>query len=117
MGLIYHIANAVDWQQAQEAGEYRVSTRGRSLEQQGFIHASTANQVASVANAIYTGDRGLLVLVIDDSRVKPAIIYEPVPGWNTPFPHIYGPLNVDAAVMTLPLQQDDSGRFIFEVEG
>ena len=31
MGLIYHIANAVDWQQAQEAGEYRVSTRGRSL--------------------------------------------------------------------------------------
>src|SRR5439155_18205152 len=107
--LIYHIANAADWQQAQEAGEYRRSTRGRSLEQQGFIHASTADQVAPVANAVYVGDQGLLVLVIDEARLKPPIVYEPVPGWDKPFPHIYGPLNVDAVVNTLRLQQDEVG--------
>lgn len=111
MGLIYHIANTPDWRQAQKEGEYRTSTRGRSLEQQGFIHASTANQVAPVANAIYAGDTGLLVLVIDEDRVEPEIVYEPVPGWNTPFPHIYGPLNVDAVVATLSLLPDTAGKF------
>ncbi len=116
MGLIYHIANAADWQQAQEAGEYRTSTRGRTLEQQGFIHASTAEQVAPVANTVYLGDQGLLVLVIDEARVKPPIVSEPVPGWDTPFPHIYGPLNVDAVVKTLPLLQDDKGLFVFRAD-
>ena len=117
MGLIYHIANAADWEQAQEAGEYLTSTRGRSLEQQGFIHTSTAEQVAPVANAVYVGDQGLLVMVIDEARVKSPIIYEPVPGWDKPFPHIYGPLNVDAVVRTLPLSQDDKGLFVFRVRG
>lgn len=116
MGLIYHIANAADWQQAQASGEYRKSTRGRTLEQQGFIHASTAEQVAPVANAVYVGDQGLLVLVIDETRVKPAIVYEPVPDWDKPFPHIYGPLNINAVVKTFPLPQDDQGLFVFEAE-
>lgn len=113
MGLIYHIADTADWQRAQQGGEYRTSTRGQSLEQQGFIHASTADQVAPVANAIYAGAPGLLVLVIDEDRVEPEIVYEPVPGWNTPFPHIYGPLDVDAVVETLPLVPDASGRLTF----
>jgi glutathione S-transferase len=117
MGLIYHIANAADWQQAQAEGAYRTSTRGRTLEQQGFIHASTAQQVAPVANAVYSGGQGLLVLVIDDTRVKPAIVYEPVPGWEDPFPHIYGPLNADAVVGTLLLKQDENRLFVFEAEG
>jgi uncharacterized protein (DUF952 family) len=116
MGLIYHIANAADWKQAQGKGEYRTSTRGRSLEQQGFIHASTAQQVTPVANTIYTGDEELLVLVIDDSRVGPEIVYESVPGWDAPFPHIYGPLNVDAVVETIPLEPGAGGQFTFVTE-
>ncbi|HSV66767.1 MAG TPA: DUF952 domain-containing protein [Mycobacteriales bacterium] len=113
MGIIYHIARAADWSQAQGEGEYRTSTRGRTLEHQGFIHASTADQVAPVANTVYAGDRGLLVLVIDESRVVPRIVYEPVPGWDSHFPHIYGPLNVDAVVETLLLEPDASGLFTF----
>jgi glutathione S-transferase len=117
MALIYHIANAADWQQARESGDYRTSTRGRSLEQQGFIHASTAEQVAPVANALYGDDQDLLVLVIDETRVRSAVRYEPVPGWEAPFPHIYGPLNVDAVVETLSLRQGDGGLFVFRAEG
>jgi glutathione S-transferase len=113
MGLIYHIANAADWHQAQRDGEYRISTRDRTLEQQGFIHASTARQVAPVANAIYAGERDLLVLAIDESRVRAEIRYEETPGWAAPFPHIYGPLNVDAVVKTFPLESDAAGKFLF----
>jgi uncharacterized protein (DUF952 family) len=113
MNVIYHIAAAADWERAQEDGEYKISTRGKSLADVGYIHASTAQQTAPVANAIYGGDTDLLVLVIDADRVGPEIRYELVPGWDEPFPHIYGPLGVDAVVKTLPLERDRSGRLSF----
>ena len=113
MALIYHIASAADWEQARRDGEYTTSTRGVSLVEQGFIHASTASQVAPVANAFYGDDQDLVVLVIDTGRLGPELRHEPVPGWDDPFPHIYGPLNVDAVVRILPLGRDASGRFAF----
>jgi uncharacterized protein (DUF952 family) len=116
MGLIYHIAFPADWEQAQHDDEYTISTRGRTLEQQGFIHAGQEHQVAPVANAIYGGEDELLVLVIDEDRVKPDIRYEAVRGWDHPFPHIYGPLNVDAVVETSPLKRGPDGRFSFAVQ-
>ena len=53
MALIYHIAAVADWEQARRDGQYTTSTRGRTLAQEGFIHTSTAAQVAVVANAFY----------------------------------------------------------------
>jgi uncharacterized protein (DUF952 family) len=113
MALIYHITAASDWEQARRDGEYRLSTLGRSLADEGFIHASTAPQVALVANAFYQNASDLLVLFIDGDRVEPEIRYEHVPAADDPFPHIYGPLNVDAVVKTVPLERDASGRFTF----
>ncbi len=110
---IYHIAFATDWAQAQHDGEYRISTRGRTLEEQGFIHAGTADQVAPVANMIYGQERELLVLVIDEDRLISDVRYDDVPGSDKPFPHIYGPLNVDAVVQTIPLEPGPGGRFAF----
>ena len=80
MALIYHIASAADWEQARRDGEYTTSTRGMSLAEQGFIHASTAAQVTPVANAFYGDDQDLVVLVIDTGRLRPELRYEPVPG-------------------------------------
>ncbi|HUY52823.1 MAG TPA: DUF952 domain-containing protein [Streptosporangiaceae bacterium] len=71
MGLLYHIAAAQDWDQAQRDGEYRMSTRGRSLAGEGFIHASTAAQVVPVANALYTDDRRDLLLLVPDPAGVP----------------------------------------------
>src|SRR5215831_19446761 len=113
MEFIFHIAAAPDWQKALQNGAYRVSTRGKSLDDEGFIHASTEAQVAPVANTIYRDDDNLLLLVIDPNRLQPEIRYEQVPGWEAPFPHIYGPLNVDAVVRTLPLERNTEGSFNF----
>jgi len=114
MAVIYHIARAADWEHARQAGEYRVSTLDRTLEQQGYIHASTASQVAGVANAVYTGVADLVVLVIDEGLVRPEIRYEaPEPAATELFPHIYGPLNADAVVGTRPLEPESDGRFHF----
>lgn len=111
--MIYHIAFAEDWGQAGRVGEYRISTRGQTLEQQGFIHASDAHQVAGVANRFYEADDGLIVLVIDTDRLRSLVRYESVPGSDEQFPHIYGPLNVDAVVATTPFERGPDGRFEF----
>jgi uncharacterized protein (DUF952 family) len=111
--LIYHIATAADWEQARRDGQYTISTRGRTLAEEGFIHASTAAQVAPVANAFYQGVPDLLLLVIDTERVGPELRYELVPGQPEPYPHIYGPLNLDAVVATRPFPPGPGGQFSF----
>jgi uncharacterized protein (DUF952 family) len=100
--LIYHIAAAADWEQAQRAEQYTTSTRGRTLAEEGFIHASTAAQVPVVAAAYYRDAPDLVLLVIDPERVGSPIRYERVPGQPDPYPHIYGPLNLDAVLETRP---------------
>jgi uncharacterized protein (DUF952 family) len=108
---IYHVTAAVDWQAAQAHGEYRLSTRGKSLEDVGFIHASTAQQVCRVADAIYRGVHGLVLLVIDRERVGAPIREESVETGGERFPHIYGPLNLDAVIQVLPFEPGADGRF------
>ncbi len=112
--VLYHIAAAADWAQAQRDGEYRMSTRGRTLAAEGFIHASTARQVLPVANALYRDEhRDLLLLVLDPARIGAEIRWEPVPGSAGPFPHIYGPLPVGAVRQAVPFGRDESGQFRF----
>jgi glutathione S-transferase len=111
--MIYHIAFAADWEQAKEDGAYRLSTKGRTLEEQGFIHGGTAEQVAPVANMIYGSDEGLIVLGIDEARLSSPLRYDEAPGWDQPFPHIYGPLNPDAVVSVLALTRGADGKYEF----
>ena len=109
---LYHIATALDWDQARLDGDYRTSTRGRSLSEEGFIHASTAAQVLPVANVVYADEpQDLVLLVLDTSRIEAEIRREPVQGWADPFPHIYGPLDVAAVARAVPLERDAAGTF------
>jgi uncharacterized protein (DUF952 family) len=111
---IYHIATRADWEQAQRDGEYTTSTVGRTLADEGFIHASGPAQLTGVANRHYKDVPGdLVVLVIDPERVRSEIRYDNVPGADTPFPHIYGPLNADAVLAAWPLSPGPDGEFTF----
>jgi uncharacterized protein (DUF952 family) len=115
--LIMHIANQEDWAAAQIAGTYRAA----SLESEGFLHCSTAAQVVAVANAFFAAQTGLLLLTIDPARVQAPLRYEAPapPDGSTPaaladesrFPHLYGPLNLDAVVRVVPFVPDAQGRF------
>ncbi len=114
--LIYHIATTADWDRACRDGEYTMSTRGRTLAQEGFIHACTAGQVAPVANAFFRDVPDLRLLVIDADLVGPEIRYEHVPGQAGPYPHIYGPLSLDAVLEARPFGPGPDGRFSFDGE-
>jgi uncharacterized protein (DUF952 family) len=100
--LIYHITTAAEWAQAQRDGQYTKSTLDRTLAEEGFIHASQEAQVERVASAFYQGVPDLILLTIDTERVASPIRYEQVPGQDLPYPHIYGPLNLDAVIDTRP---------------
>jgi uncharacterized protein (DUF952 family) len=113
MPLIYHVTTRQEWEDAQATGEYRVSTRGRTLEEEGFIHCSQPSQVAPIANRFYKGLPDLVLLTIDEQRVKPEVRYEAVSGWDEPFAHIYGPLNTDAVVSVTSFEADDEGNYSF----
>jgi uncharacterized protein (DUF952 family) len=111
MSLIYHIAAGPIWAQAQRDGEYMMSTRDKTLAEEGFIHCSDASQVAGVANHFYPGELDLLLLVIDPERVTSRVQYDPVADQR--FPHIYGPLNVDAVLEARPFAAGPDGTFRF----
>jgi len=96
---IYHMALPDDWAAAFQTGEYTMSTRGRSLADEGFIHASTYEQIEGTANRFYADVDQLVLLTIDTSRVSADIRWEPpAPGIDELFPHIYGPLPIGAVV-------------------
>jgi uncharacterized protein (DUF952 family) len=103
MARIFHIATVADWEAAQESGSYTTSTRGRTLAEEGFIHASRADQWPQVQERYYADvTEPLLLLVIDPERLDVPLVEEEVPGGET-FPHLYGPLTPAAVVQTLPL--------------
>lgn len=109
--MIFHIAEEADWLQARQAGEYRMSTRGRTLAEEGFIHASRLDQVPGVAEAFYADAGPLLLLHLDPARLtSPVRDDEVAPG--VVFPHIYGPINLDAVVATSPLARGADGSFV-----
>jgi uncharacterized protein (DUF952 family) len=106
--IIYHITRQVDWDQALEAGSYRADT----LETQGFIHCSKEEQVIQTANSFYRGLSGLVLLCINSNLVIPEIRYENLEGGEKLFPHIYGPLNLDAVLATYHFEPEHDGSFI-----
>ena len=107
---VFHLALGRDWEAARPVGEYRVSTLGRTLAEEGYIHASRRHQVASVRAGFYAGVQERLVLLeIDPDLLGCELRLEVPPGADGPFPHIYGPLPVAAvvAVEEVPLAGSD----------
>ena len=100
---IFHLALERDWRRAVETGEYTVSTLGLDLADVGFIHCSQAGQVAGVHRRFYGEvSEELLLLTIDTALLTAPWQLDEVPGQVEPFPHVYGPLNVDAVVSADP---------------
>jgi uncharacterized protein (DUF952 family) len=104
MARIYHIASAADWAEARRLGRYTTSTRGRTLAEEGFIHASRADQWEGARQRFYAGvTEPLLLLVIDTDRLDVPVVDEPAPDADETFPHVYGPLDPAAVVQVVPL--------------
>lgn len=88
--LIYHIVLPDTW------AEFDTQLyRHPSLDAEGFIHCSFAQQLDAVIDRYYKNEREVVVLEIDSERLMSRVINEPSTASEI-YPHIYGPINRDA---------------------
>lgn len=104
--MIYHIAHKDEWKQAKIAGVYTTE----SLSKEGFIHFSRRDQIVLIANLFYAGQKDLLLLSVDPNKLGSVLKYETVD--EEVFPHLYGPLNLDAVTEVFEFFPLENGTFM-----
>jgi uncharacterized protein (DUF952 family) len=106
---IYKICDRTQWQEAERLGVFR----GAPVDaQDGFIHFSTAEQAMETAAKHFAGAADLVLVAVEARHLGPALKWEVSRG-GALFPHLYGPLPLDAVIWTTPLPLGDDGRHIF----
>jgi uncharacterized protein (DUF952 family) len=109
MTLIYKICPRALWREAEDAGVFR----GAPVDlADGYIHLSTASQAVETAAKHFAGQDDLLLVAVDEERLGEALRYEPSRGGQL-FPHLYGPLPLDAVAWVKPLPLGADGAHAF----
>ena len=91
---IFHITDQSTWQDAKHGSFYQ----GDTLSIDGFIHCCLFEQIEGVLINWFKGKRDLVILEIDPEILLSPIRYENFEGGLEAFPHVYGPINLDAVV-------------------
>lgn len=95
MSTVWHLTESDTWMRAQLRGMFSGSTRGVSIEQEGFLHGSYADQLALVTSFVYSDVTGPMVAL----GIEPELLVQhglelreeaADPDDPTPFPHVYG---------------------------
>lgn len=105
--MILHIVQRKVWEQAKHEGLYC----GDTLATEGFIHCSLPEQIVKVANYNYKGEVGLVLLCIDPAQVTAEVRFEDLYDAGEDYPHIYGPVNIDAVIQVLDFDPEEDGTF------
>ena len=103
--LIVHLCRRDEWLQAQRSGVFQ----DRSLLQDGYIHCSQTEQILEVANRFYQDIPDLVLLWIEPDRLTSKLRWETSD--NALFPHIYGPITLDAVRSVTELKPEVDGNY------
>jgi uncharacterized protein (DUF952 family) len=107
--IIYKICPASEWRAAEQGGVFG----GMAVDRRdGFIHFSTAEQVAETAAKHFSAQSGLLLIAVDADRLGAALRWETSRG-GALFPHLYGDLPLAAVLWVKPLPLGGDGRHVF----
>lgn len=99
--IILHITDQITWKAALETGEYS----GDSLKTDGFIHCCLSDQTEQVLRNWFSEAADLLLIEIDADRLVSKLVFENLKAGEEQFPHIYGPINLDAVVRVRAVSQ------------
>lgn len=109
---VYHITSADQWYKAQTVGEYQPVEFAREQ----FIHCSYRHQLLTVAHRFYHGQNGLVILLIDSSKIKDGLIEENLEGGTELYPHLYGVLPINAVIDAISFPCNADGSFTLPEE-
>jgi uncharacterized protein (DUF952 family) len=107
--MIYHMCPAETWDAAVRAGRYDGTDDDR---RDGFIHFSTAEQIAESARRHRAGQAGLVLVMVESAQLGDRLRWEPSRG-SALFPHLYGPLDPAEAASVVKLPLGPRGNHIF----
>jgi uncharacterized protein (DUF952 family) len=117
--MILHITTLNEWYKGLSEDAYTAP----SLATDGFIHCSTAQQTADTANMFFKAHTGLVLLCIDESKLRSQCKYEDPAGagHHDPrvgnlFPHVYGPINLTSVINVVDFLADENGVFVLPGE-
>ena len=105
--MIYHILNVNEWEESKSKKFYEPL----SYAIEGFIHCSTLDKIEESANKFFNGKSEVVILCIDEERVKAEIVYEDLYNTGFEFPHIYGQLNLDSVIEVVIIKSEKNGEF------
>ena len=105
MVKVYKICPASAWREAERQGVYRGSTDDA---RDGFIHLSSASQVAGTAGRHFFGQRALFLIEIDGDALGDALRWERSRD-DELFPHLYGELDIGAVISIVSLNVRPDG--------
>ncbi len=111
--IIFHAALPNQWEAAQDLGLYKMSTRGVTLADEGFIHCSRRSQAEGVANRYYSDITNLILLTLDRRTIGSPVLDETAVSTGEKFPHVYGPIPVAAVVSVTAWSVDNDGVWRF----
>ena len=110
--MILHIAERACWEASDPATGYAPER----FADEGFVHCSDPQQAEVVANRLFRGRRDLVLLLIDEGRLRVTVQRENLEGGSELFPHVYGPIDRAAVVAVRDLVPDDRGGFLIPMD-
>jgi uncharacterized protein (DUF952 family) len=105
--LLFKIVPRAEWES--ESGDYHGSAHDRA---DGFLHFSTASQLAETLRRYYADQDYLMLVAVDAAALGSALKWEYSPSRGEDFPHLYAALSCDAMKWARPLLRDAAGHFI-----
>ncbi|MGU3360260.1 DUF952 domain-containing protein [Methylobacterium sp. M6A4_1b] len=108
MPLIYKISPRALWREAEAIGRFEGAPVDRA---DGYIHFSSADQVAETASRHFAGVGDLVLVAVEAEALGPALRYEPSRGGDL-FPHLYAALDLTAVRFVADLPLADDGRHV-----
>ena len=107
--MIYHLAKIAAWEAARKDASYRGTDADRA---DGFLHFSTAAQIAESARKHRAGETDLILLAVDETTLGDELVWEESRGGKL-FPHIYGDVALESVVSATPLPLGPTGEHVF----
>lgn len=105
--LIFHVATSEYFESHKSNNKYQPE----SLDSKGFIHCSKGSQIEKTANRLFPDEDEILLLIIDISTLSAEVKYEVDEQSGEKFPHVYGPLNIDAVMDKINIFAEETGDF------
>jgi uncharacterized protein (DUF952 family) len=110
-----HLTTKQAWEDALKVGTYSLSTKGKTLEEVGFIHGSFADQVEEVAGFVFAGSTEELVVLhlkIDKLESHGILVRVEEASNGKSYPHIYGAIPCELVDRVSEAHMNAEGRLV-----